>query len=412
MSAARRPRVQTTLGARLALIAAALAVGLLLAEGGVRLLDRYRCLLAFSGNFWEPNALYGWAHTPGSFGWAKRCFDARVEWETFSRINSHGLHDREIPYARTGAFRILVLGDSYTEALQVPLEETFAKRLERRLTDDRHGQPVEVVNTGCSGYGTDNALLFYRWEGRKYRPDLVLLAFNTGNDILENYTPIMRQVGFPYGRKPYFLLDGARLVLHDFPLPREARWPALRDAIARSVWRHSALWRFVVGLVLPRVVPAAAAADAPARPLSMLDVLAKRPPPAWQEAWRVTRALVRRMRHDVARDHAGFAAVVLTSPWELSAKRFSDTLFFQNRSGTEAEYDRDVASRRIVDALARARIPHLALLEPFRAHLAATGVSGYFDLDQHWNAAGHALAADLIADWLEARGVVPGVTRP
>ena len=186
----------------------------------------------------------------------------------------------------------------------------------------------------------------------------------------------------------------------------------MRAAVGRSLWRHSALWRFVGGLALPRDVPPAAAADAPAPAPSFLDVLAKRPPPAWAEAWRVTRALVRRTRHDVIRDHARFAVVVLTSPWEVSAPRMSDTLFFQNRPGADADYDRDAASRRIVGALERARIPHLALLEPFRAHLQATGVSGYFDLDQHWNDAGHALAADLIAAWLEARGLVPSGARP
>src|SRR5262249_8193479 len=311
--------------ARLLVLLGGLAFALLLAEGGVRLLDRYDCLMGFSGNFWEPHVLYGWRHTPGAFGWAKRCFGSHVEWESFTRINSRGLRDREIPYERGDAFRILVLGDSYAEGLQIPVEETFAKVLERRLAEVGDGRPVEVVNAGCSGYGTDNSLLFYRDQGRKYRPDLVLLAFNTGNDILENYTPLMREVGFPYGRKPYFLLDGPRLVLHDFPLPSPPRWLALREALKRSCWRHSALCRFVVTLVLPRVVPAAAAADAPARTANILDVLLKKPPPVWSDAWRVTRALVRRMRHDVERDGARFAVAVFTSPWEVSTKRFSTT---------------------------------------------------------------------------------------
>jgi hypothetical protein len=393
--------------ARLLLLLGGLAIALLLAEGGVRLLDRYRCLMGFSGDFWEPQVLYGWRHTPGAFGWAKRCFGTHVEWETFTRINSRGLRDRDIPYERTGAFRVLVLGDSYAEGMQIPVEETFEKLLERRLAEAGDGRPVEVVNAGCSGYGTDNSLLFYRHEGRKYRPDLVLLAFNTGNDIMENYTPLMREVGFPYGRKPYFLLDGPRLVLHDFPLPSPPRWLAAREALKRTCWRHSALYRFVVTLVLPRVVPAARAAGAPPATASMLDVLLKKTPPVWNEAWRVTRALVRRLRHDVERDHARLVVVVFTSPWEVSAERFSATLFFQSRPGTEAQYDMGRASRTMVGALERAHIAHLSLLEPFRAHLQATGVSGYFEFDQHWNAAGHALAAEVIARGLREQGLVP-----
>ena len=64
------------------------------------------------------------------------------------------------------------------------------------------------------------------------------------------------------------------------------------------------------------------------------------------------------------------------------------------------------ASRRMLAALARARIPHVGLLEPFRANLRRTGVPGYFDFDQHWNAAGHALAAELIAQALERQALL------
>jgi hypothetical protein len=93
--------------------------------------------------------------------------------------------------------------------MQVPGEETFPKVLEQRLNQSGRG-PAEVIDASCSGYGTDNELLFYRNEARRYRPDVVLLAFNTWNDFLENYTPLMRRAGFPYPRKPYFRRDGSR----------------------------------------------------------------------------------------------------------------------------------------------------------------------------------------------------------
>jgi hypothetical protein len=57
----------------------------------------------------------GWSHKPGAVS----------EWryEGFSKvqINSAGLRDREHALAKPpGAFRVAVLGDSMTEALQVP----------------------------------------------------------------------------------------------------------------------------------------------------------------------------------------------------------------------------------------------------------------------------------------------------
>ena len=121
----------------------------------------------FSGNFWEPPPLFGWRLTPGAIGWAKRCFGDHVEWQAYTRVNSLGRCDREIPYARTGAYRILVLGDSFPEGMQVDVKETFCKRLEGGLAG-AGGRPAEVINGGTSGYGTDNELLFYRHEGRKF----------------------------------------------------------------------------------------------------------------------------------------------------------------------------------------------------------------------------------------------------
>ena len=48
-----------------------------------------------------------------------------------------------------------MLGDSYTEALQVSLEETFTWRLEASLNKELAGRKkVEVLNMGVSGYGT------------------------------------------------------------------------------------------------------------------------------------------------------------------------------------------------------------------------------------------------------------------
>jgi hypothetical protein len=72
--------------ARLLLAALGLLIGLLLAEAGVRLIDRHHCLLGFSGNFWEPHPLFGWRLTPGATGWAKCCFGDHVEWQACTRV--------------------------------------------------------------------------------------------------------------------------------------------------------------------------------------------------------------------------------------------------------------------------------------------------------------------------------------
>ncbi|MBA3965437.1 MAG: hypothetical protein H0X47_06640 [Nitrospirales bacterium] len=56
--------------------------------------------------------------------------------EGFSQgyFNSHGFRDYERTYEKPkDTFRILIFGDSYVEALQVPLEESFPALLEQKL---------------------------------------------------------------------------------------------------------------------------------------------------------------------------------------------------------------------------------------------------------------------------------------
>src|SRR2546426_12718434 len=55
------------------------AAGVILAEGGARIVDRLGCR-DDPGAFWEPDRFSGWRHTPGASGWAQRCLRGRPEW--------------------------------------------------------------------------------------------------------------------------------------------------------------------------------------------------------------------------------------------------------------------------------------------------------------------------------------------
>ena len=63
-------------------------------------------------------------------------------------------------------------------------EDTYASQLASLLATLRPNQRVEVINAGVSAWGSDQALLWYRNEGAKYEPDLVILGFFPGNDFL------------------------------------------------------------------------------------------------------------------------------------------------------------------------------------------------------------------------------------
>ena len=133
--------------------------------------------------------------TPGLEGQFQR------EGGSYVRINSDGFSDRE--HTRTkpaNTLRIAVLGDSFTEAMQLPFEQTYGFLLEQKLQQCNalRGQRAEVINFGVSGYGTALELLTLRQKVWDYSPDIVLLAFTTHNDVFDNSRALSQGEEVPY----------------------------------------------------------------------------------------------------------------------------------------------------------------------------------------------------------------------
>ena len=121
-----------------------------------------------------------------ALGWRKKknggATYKRREYTVDVRINSQGLRDPERSVEpRPGTFRVLALGDSFMEGYTVNLGETLTQKLEGRL--NAAGCRAEVINGGTSAYSTDQEYLFYRTDGARYRPALVLLFF-FWNDVI------------------------------------------------------------------------------------------------------------------------------------------------------------------------------------------------------------------------------------
>ena len=64
-------------------------------------------------------------------------------------------------------------------------------------TLDRDGKNWEIINTGVVGWGNDQEYLFLIDEGLRYEPDIVLLAFYTGNDMTDNHQTSLELIRKP-----------------------------------------------------------------------------------------------------------------------------------------------------------------------------------------------------------------------
>jgi lysophospholipase L1-like esterase len=168
---------------KLLLLAGGLILGLLAAEGIVRVVAPQHPTLAFVldpphdplhqldpavGMVLKPNVA-----VPFVFG-------------THVRTNSLGLREGEIGPKRPGELRILSLGDSYAMGYGVELEQSYGKLVERELGRRYPDRTFSVISAGVDGYGTEQMRRTYlRLRGR-LQPDFVLATFVAGNDVDDN----------------------------------------------------------------------------------------------------------------------------------------------------------------------------------------------------------------------------------
>ena len=113
----------------------------------------------------------------------------RVKW------NETGYFDHDYSVVKPGdVYRVIVIGDSYVESIQVPLKSTFHK-----LTEDAanmsgftlNNKRYEIIALGNSGFGQRENLDVLRTQGLKYDPDLVIVTLS-GNDFCDD-DPVLKR---------------------------------------------------------------------------------------------------------------------------------------------------------------------------------------------------------------------------
>lgn len=360
-------------------------LALITLELGVRVLGLYEFA---TDDFIQPHAELGWSHTPGKEGgWIVG------EDRIHVKINSKGLRDKEYPYRKEeGTFRILVLGDSFTEGFQVALEDTFCKVLEYEL--NRDGGKFEVINAGFAGVGTDYELLFLRREGYKYSPDLVMIGF-FGNDIYDNYR--------------------SKTILASSNAPLEYERKGLVTRLKKFLAQSSCAYNYF-GYTLPKHVPFLAKVLmnlglVSFQPMDASDgvdqlhylVFAKEYGLEWEKAWDVTEILISEVKKEAEKRGSHLAVISIPFREQVYENLWQSRL---SKPGMRRrEWDLNKPDRLLETFLDDSGIPFLQLLPHFKK--AADKSELYHTEDGHWNVGGHHLAGQVIYDWLLKEELVP-----
>jgi len=378
-------------------------------------------------SIWEPHPLLGWWHRPHSGGMFYSDYN---EFSAEVRINARGLRDREIGYDNpTAALRILSLADSFGEALQVELADTYHKQLETQLMASLD-RPVEVLNAGVGGWGTDQEAIFYVAEGFRYNPDVVLLSFFVRNDVVNSYGPLEIRRNGGRQQKQFFSLtptgaliapssdnDSAENIIHEESKSAELSTPPVDKTrpllnFADGLWQYSALYRFMVPYLrdIPSVVQqlgpsgilggeGVIRANHPTIPIPFF--IYQTPPNAeFEAAWQLTEAIIKQLRDEVEQRGATLAVVIISAPEQLHATEW-EAMLSRNPAMQTDQWDLTYPNQRLSDFLTAEAIPHLDLLPHFQQAIAHNPTTPlHFRHDQHWTPAGHALAAQTIHQFL------------
>jgi hypothetical protein len=164
---------------------------------------------------------------------------AHLKWTGSSRGDLALLNDDEDPHAQTVTFQtdrdgfrnsrelqqadVIVIGDSFTEAGNIPEEKTFPLRLEQKIN-----RPVR--NLGRSGYSSPHELIVLKKFGLPMQPRVVVWQVAEANDLADvvDYLEWTRR-----GRPDYF----------DFSVKQKPSRQQAWQQHSPSHWLFSALRR-------------------------------------------------------------------------------------------------------------------------------------------------------------------------
>ncbi|MEA2062273.1 MAG: hypothetical protein U9P14_01125 [Gemmatimonadota bacterium] len=324
-----------------------------------------------------PHLVYkSWNDRPVTFYPSMIHRSVSPNYDVYFKSNSLGFKDREHDFLKgKGVYRVLLLGDSFVQAQEVPIECQTSSIMEKLAKQDSLN--MEVISLGMSSYGQSHQLITYEKLGRKFDPDLVI-SFFCPNDIHDNLR-LEKQLG-----KPVYLLQECKLICN-FPEKGPEEALDLKELVPRKFLNRTETYfflRYVVVLVYQRFF--ASEKQKKAAQLAVggkIDSSATESQiPASFEELELFGALVKEMKNSlVDRDSVIFVNTIVSS---LLTSEPSDG-YFHLLDHVEKTYG-------------AGGIETINFNEIFKETYEKTGILPSWENDGHWNKTGHQWVGELL----------------
>ncbi len=304
-----------------------------------------------------------------------------LEFAVSQRANSLGFLDWEPKIPKPpGTFRILLVGDSMIEAVQVAMEQKVQSQLAKILGKRYPRQKVDVVAMGFSGTGQSNQLPYFQFYKERVQADLIVLFF-AANDFSNNSILLESiRYGWPAHNIPFLFLEKDHAeTCKRLPLPSsfttERTLGGTYSERVKLLRRTSS----AIDVKLGDWDPDKMHIDS----VFFEDVM----PPAFEEAVELTKCSFQMWKQEA--DGIGVPILVV-------ATQHVTGYGLVKRPPKTGQID------RLRTMLSQLQIP---LLDLYQA-TAASGdwLEARWKYDGHWNPVGHRWAANALSDYLSEQG--------
>ncbi len=309
-----------------------------------------------------------WHNPGGRFAYYGYDPNLRARYVNLFHWNSRGYYDHDYNVERSGdERRIVIIGDSYVEAVQVPLSRSFHKLVEKALNAGSvhsRDSSVQVVALGNSGTGQVEHLKVLENQAMEYKPDAVVVGLSR-NDFCDDDPGLKRELILASGTITPLI---RRLATHGY------------YALAFAVRRMDDLQRNRIG-ISPVLLQ-----------WSQDDI------PRVEAAWERTLNAILEARDFCAARGIRFLLVYLGSDLEVkyAVDPHGTVSRLKAMGGPHAGIKWDFTkSIRRVDAFCRGHsVSMISLLEPL---IAAQRETGHEVFGDHYTMFGHQVAAQVLS---------------
>lgn len=335
---------------------------------------------ARSRRFWSDiNPAFGVWHLPHhSYRHKQSCFDVTY------RSNSHGARDAERTLASPHP-RTIVLGDSFIEGWGVEEAQRLTNILERETG-------IEHLNFGTSvNFGTTQYMLLYETLASKFSHAAVIVGILPANDFWDNDYEYGKQA-HPYRYRPYLVADerNYRLVYHRDSIDQsDFRDRPGQLGLAQRIladYTHSynafAYFKLLLASRVDSVPTQLKERPNPDAKGALMPIGTSRPYSGFYDYRDDQIQLVKYTLAQIKRISAGREIIIVLLPALADFKRYQPPT--PPPLSNELERFAVANGMRFVD-----------LLPPMHAH-SNDPESLFLACDGHWNAQGHAVAAQYL----------------